>query len=378
MTTANSSAEPDQTPPDIRLALGSAILGAVASLGAIVAFWWARAGETPVFIFARFETLRTWRTADVYWGLPIEFWTLACFTCVIGLTVYARTRLPLVWQASVLICAIGLISIVGALAWQTRGVNWPLNVMTLAATGLLASASMTVGRRSPAGPHRLSKVGLTMFLATIAVTAVGGHLMRQRFEQVSGRAAAESNFLRWFHDARSLSPRPSADVVMVEIFNDYQCPFCAGAVPKLKAAVEGYRLNAGRNIKLVLRDFPLDPACNPGLRSGPHLAACEAAAFARFCEDALPSEESASALRWLYAQGRQLTADQIRSYVNQRGLANQFEQARAHLAKAVVADTVDGLRRGVRATPAVIVDGVLLPNHVYLETALRSLAPVAR
>lgn len=358
-----------------RVVLVSAGLGAAASFAGVVASWWALAGETPAFIFARFETLRPWRSGEIILGLPLEFWGLLWFATLAGLAVQSRPRWPRVWTWSLLLSGICLIAIAGGGAWNARLTNWPLNVATIAGIGVLAGASLSVERPSHGVSFR-SASPIRSFCFLLAITAIGsgGYMMRARLQAVTARTAAERNFLRWFNDAWNRSPQPSSSAVTVEVFNDYQCPFCAIAVPRIRALVEQHRAEAARQVRLLFRDFPLDSTCNPGLALGPHPTACEAAAFARFCALSMAPDARAEAVEWLYAEGPDLTASHIRAFLHERGLANRFEEARHDLLQAITADVVSGLQRGVRATPTVFVNGVRLPNHVYLELALNALS----
>jgi protein-disulfide isomerase len=364
----------DRTGFPERLVFLSAGLGAAGSLGSVAASWWALAGQTPVFVFERFGSLRAWRSGEIYMGLPLEFWTLAWFVGLAAVALLAPTRVPRLWQAGLLLSAICLISLAGAHAWDARLMNWPLNVMAIAGIGLLGAASRTFEGPAMKAPRHASPMVMLLSILMVVTIAVGGHLMRLRLQEVPARAAAESNFLRWFEDARSRSQPPAISEVTIEVFNDYQCPFCAVAVPRIASTVEKYRAVVDLQLRLWLRDFPLDPACNPGLTFGPHHAACEAAVLARFSAQSMSQEAHAEVLEWVYAQGRELSVNAIHAYLDERGLTRQFDQVRDDLLRDVVADVVSGLRNGVRATPTVLVDGVRLPNHIYLEPALRSLS----
>lgn len=374
--THSSSANGTDSPQVIILV--SAALGTASSLAGAVASWWALAGETPAFIFARFETLRAWRSGEMYLGLPLEFWSLAWFVTLIGLAIQPRVRLSRVWQWCLLLSTIWLIAAAGARAWDARLANWTLNTISLAALGLLAGASMRFEQPVTSGSRTSSTVVTLLSLMAVATVGTGGYLMRLRLQEVPTRQATEVNFLRWFHEARIPSTEPSVSTVTVEVFNDYQCPACAITVPRIRAIVDRYSAHIDGEMRLWLRDFPLDSACSPGLAFGPHPAACEAAMMARFCDQVMGSEARAEAISWMYAEGRELTAARIRDYLGERGLGEQFDEARDELLRGVVGDVVSGLRRGVRATPTVFVDGVRLPNHLYLEIALRSLSRPGR
>lgn len=68
----------------------------------------------------------------------------------------------------------------------------------------------------------------------------------------------------------------SAPVQIIE-FMDYQCPACQIASIKLKEIVEKY----GDKVNLVIKNYPLDNACNRNISRTFHDSACRAAAIAR-------------------------------------------------------------------------------------------------
>ena len=72
----------------------------------------------------------------------------------------------------------------------------------------------------------------------------------------------------------TLSRRLSLVVVK---FNDYQCPACAQTHLVYDPIFAKYESSHPGSVRLVTRDFPLDPDCNAATQEGPHDAACDAA-----------------------------------------------------------------------------------------------------
>jgi protein-disulfide isomerase/uncharacterized membrane protein len=70
----------------------------------------------------------------------------------------------------------------------------------------------------------------------------------------------------------SMGAGPDSPITIVE-FTDFQCPFCRIGALTINSLVNQY---PGK-IRVVLRNFPLDPSCNRGMTQGGHRAACEAA-----------------------------------------------------------------------------------------------------
>ena len=63
--------------------------------------------------------------------------------------------------------------------------------------------------------------------------------------------------------------------VLVVKFNDYQCPSCKQASIVFEPILAKYKPS---EVKFLVKNYPLNPACNPGVSAVVHTAACEAAA----------------------------------------------------------------------------------------------------
>ena len=69
----------------------------------------------------------------------------------------------------------------------------------------------------------------------------------------------------------SIGPK-DAPITIVE-FSDFQCPYCRLGAYTMNAVV---KRNPGK-VRVVFRNFPLDPSCNPLIKGNGHAVACEAA-----------------------------------------------------------------------------------------------------
>lgn len=352
--------------------VAGAAIGAAGSVVGLVASWWAMAGETPAFVFERFETLRLLRSGELHLGLRFEYWTLLWFTSIGAIGYQAHRGLRPAWRWVLFLSGVLLTALCGARAGNANLMIWPLNAMTAGSVGLLLGVSMTFDRVTMGAGGAKSRVTRGFVIVAGVCLAAMGYFVRDRTQAVPGRLAAENNFTRWYDQARNqLRPDLGAPLT-VEVFNDFQCQFCAASMPRIRTLVDTYRSRSGRDVRLRVRDFPLDTACNSALAFGPHPAACEAAALARFTDRYLSPKLADEARAWLYLQGDGLSTNRIRSYLDERGLIVSFDRARPELLEAIRADIIVGLELGVRSTPTIVVDGVRLPNHVYLETALRA------
>ena len=86
-----------------------------------------------------------------------------------------------------------------------------------------------------------------------------------------------SAFERWWAVQEKVDvPYPSDGAkVLVVKFNDYQCPPCRQTYYAYEPILAKYKPT---DVKYLMKHFPLDPKCNPAVRSLVHPAACDAAA----------------------------------------------------------------------------------------------------
>jgi protein-disulfide isomerase len=142
----------------------------------------------------------------------------------------------------------------------------------------------------------------------------------------------------------------TAPVTVVE-FTDFQCPSCAAMEPVLERIMTEY----GGRVRLVVRDFPLTQHENA-------FKAAEAAEAAR-----------AQGKYWEYAHllftnQKALEVPKLKEYATQVGLDRQKFDAlldSGQLADKVQADSVEGTRIGVNATPTLFINGRPLQERSY-------------
>ena len=78
-------------------------------------------------------------------------------------------------------------------------------------------------------------------------------------------------------------PADGAKVLVVK-FNDYQCPACGQSYQQYKPILAKYEATAPGMVKVVMQDYPLNPACNANLTTMIHPAACDAAVAVRLAK----------------------------------------------------------------------------------------------
>lgn len=135
---------------------------------------------------------------------------------------------------------------------------------------------------------------------------------------------------------------PDAQVEIV-VFDDFECPYCARAVPLFKQVLEAY---PGK-VRLVFKNFPLKMHKNARAAAAAALAAGRQGKF-------WPLHDL------LFENYNKLNPQKIRELAEQAGLdMARFDQERNDpaLQKLINADIQEGQQVGVRGTPTVFING---------------------
>ncbi len=155
---------------------------------------------------------------------------------------------------------------------------------------------------------------------------------------------------------------PDAPLTIVE-FTDFQCPFCRAAVEPMEKLLSA----RGREVRWVVRSFPLDFHPDSELANEAALAAGEQGKFWPMHDLIFTNQES-------------IKASDLRKYAQQLNLNMRlFDEALAthRFAGTIAADRALGVRAGVDGTPTFIIDGHLvtgvqsLPGLLQLADAHR-------
>jgi protein-disulfide isomerase len=134
----------------------------------------------------------------------------------------------------------------------------------------------------------------------------------------------------------------NAPVTLVE-FSDFQCPYCAAAVPQIHAILQAYPTQ----VKLIYKQFPLDFHPQAGLAASAAIAAQKQGKF-WVMHDAL------------YGSQRDLSRQHIFALAQEDGLdMKRFEQDidSTEVRERVIRDMQDGEQAGVQGTPTLFVNG---------------------
>jgi uncharacterized membrane protein/protein-disulfide isomerase len=148
-------------------------------------------------------------------------------------------------------------------------------------------------------------------------------------------------------------PADGARVVIVK-FNDYQCPACSQTYLAYKPILAKYEAQAPGAVKLIVKDYPLNPACNANVGLV-HSSACEAAVAVRL---ARMHGHGEAMEEWFYTHQPSLTPAVVRQAAHDVGGVNDFDEKYAATLELVKGDTVFGKQLNVTSTPTFFVDGV--------------------
>jgi uncharacterized membrane protein/protein-disulfide isomerase len=169
-------------------------------------------------------------------------------------------------------------------------------------------------------------------------------------------------------------PSDGAKVLIVK-FNDYQCPAC-------KLTYDGYRGVIAKHVatgqvKYVVKQYSLEPECNPHVPSGNHYASCEAGAAVIM---ARPKGTSTKIEDWIFAHigPPQLTPDQVKDAARTVGGITDFDAQYPRALEELRTDAGLGNLLGVNSTPTFYINGrkptqILPPQYfeVLIELELQ-------
>jgi protein-disulfide isomerase len=159
--------------------------------------------------------------------------------------------------------------------------------------------------------------------------------------------------------ARPAAARSGGPTVVVE-FSDYECPFCAMAHEETNAL-----LAARPDVKLVRKNFPLDPACNPVVKRAMHPGACGLAAAAVCAEEQGKLEPMSDAL--FRNQKEKLPLDSIAEGVGLDMAAFRECLGAPSTGRRIEQDIAAAMAIGIKATPTYVVNGVAYSGKLPIE-----------
>ncbi|ODS56296.1 MAG: hypothetical protein ABS36_07805 [Acidobacteria bacterium SCN 69-37] len=203
---------------------------------------------------------------------------------------------------------------------------------------------------------------MIVVVALVAVGFVGAVALFPKDEDPVQQAAAGTGTAADFAAAWAQQPRvdlgidPEGAKVVVVKFNDYECPSCRQAEALYKPVLDKFAQTQPGAVKYVIKDWPLDAACNFHYMSTVrgHEAACDAAAAARMAKDRGKYQEMAD---WIYAnQGT--TPAELRAATQRILGVTDFDAEYAKQLPGIRKDISDGGALNISQTPTYFINGV--------------------
>jgi uncharacterized membrane protein/protein-disulfide isomerase len=148
-------------------------------------------------------------------------------------------------------------------------------------------------------------------------------------------------------------PADGAKVLVVK-FNDYQCPACKLTFDAYKQVLPKYI--ASGQVKYVVKQYPLEPECNPGVPNVVHSASCEAAAAVIMGRSKGTSDKLED---WIFAHlgPPLLTPEQVKDAARTVGGITDFDAQYARAKEELKTDAGLGQLLGVKSTPTFYING---------------------
>lgn len=154
-------------------------------------------------------------------------------------------------------------------------------------------------------------------------------------------------------DDDAFSGPPDAPHTLV-VFIDFQCSACREANRVIGDVLDRYP----GFLRVVYKQFPMDPLCNAAFKKGGHLVACRAAYAAEAARSLGGSVSFNKMRKLLYERQDRLARLDLVQLADEIGLpAPKFEAALEPAAARVAEDVELGQRLGLKALPVLFLDG---------------------
>jgi len=209
---------------------------------------------------------------------------------------------------------------------------------------------------------------LAFFPREAVVTAADGTQT-----QAAPQATAEqkSEFERWYAAQPRVPlviPSDGAKVLVVK-FNDFQCPACGQSYLQYKPIFAKYAAEKPGEVKMVLKDYPLNRDCNDNVTQTLHPAACDAAVAVRLA----PPAKVIAMEEWLYTHQPEMTSPSVRQAAKDVAGVTDLEAKFAPTLAGVKSDIALGKQLQVRSTPTFFINGVKIEGALppqYFDQAI--------
>ena len=172
--------------------------------------------------------------------------------------------------------------------------------------------------------------------------------------------AQRAQFEQWFaaQPHANLPVDAGGAKVLIVKLTDHQCPACAKTYLDYKPILAKYAATRPGDVKFVVLDYPINPACNPTVQYVLHPAACEAAVAVRLARE---HGEGEAMETWLAPNHATPTPESVKEAARTVGGVTNFEARYASVVEAVKTDGALGGLNNVRSTPTFFINGTMIP-----------------
>jgi protein-disulfide isomerase len=164
-------------------------------------------------------------------------------------------------------------------------------------------------------------------------------------------------------------PTDGAKVLIVK-FNDFQCPACGQSYLQYKPILAKFEAEHPGQVKVVLKDYPLNRDCNDALAQTIHPAACDAAVAVRL---AVAHGKTEAMEEWLYTHQPAMTPPSVRQAARDVGQITDFDAKYQSTLSLIKGDVALGRQLGIKSTPTFFINGVKIEGAFapqYFEQAI--------
>jgi uncharacterized membrane protein/protein-disulfide isomerase len=275
-------------------------------------------------------------------------------------------------RAVCLLCLTTYAAVIGLFLVSGAATSFPMTTLPRR-----ASSDVRVFARSP-----LAIIVAILFLAGAAstlawfpreVTAASGDVAAQAGSLPAPTKDQTSEFERWFSSQPRVPLVVASDgaKVLIVKFNDFQCPACGQSYLQYKPIFAKYEAERPGQVKLVLKDYPLNRDCNDALGSTIHPAACEAAVAVRL---AGAHNKTEAMEEWLYTHQPAMTPPSVRQAARDIGQITDFDAKYQSTLSLVKGDVALGRQLGIKSTPTFYINGVKVEGALppqYFDQAIK-------
>jgi uncharacterized membrane protein/protein-disulfide isomerase len=167
-----------------------------------------------------------------------------------------------------------------------------------------------------------------------------------------------SEFERWW-DVQTKETLPYSNdgaKVLVVKFNDWQCPSCKQAAYTFEPILARYKPS---EVKYLVKNYPLNPACNVGVSAVVHTAACDAAAASVMAKSKGTFEKLTG---WFFEHQEELSPVTVRRAAKEVGGIDDYDSRYPKAIAEVKAEAAEGAKLSIGWTPTFFINGKRLPR----------------